>query len=300
LDRDHVVDSTGALELDGLPGNVVVIGGGVIGCEFACFFGSAGVPVTVIEMLPEICPSVDVDIAKVLRQELTRRNITFHVAATVTDIGKQDVHFSVDGEQTSVPADLVLAATGRLPNVDGMGLAELHLDYDARGIRIDDRCATNLPGIWAAGDVTGRTWLAHAASRMAEVVVHNITGREDRMRYGAVPGVIYTEPEVACVGLTEAGAADEGIPVKAARMPAAASGRFLAEHDDARGMTKVVVHAESGKLLGVHMVGGACSEAIFGAAAMIEAEFRVKEIEDIVFPHPTLSELIRDTALSVG
>jgi dihydrolipoamide dehydrogenase len=183
--------------------------------------------------------------------------------------------------------------------VADLGLETVGVDFDRRGIRVDDRCATNVPGIWAIGDVTGRQWLAHSASRMGEVVVHNLCGRADRMRYDAIPGVVYTTPEVATVGLTEAAAKDRGIPVRTAKRPMAASGRFLAENADGRGVCKVVVHAETGALLGVHMIGGACSEMIYGAVAMIETEMRVNEIADLVFPHPTVSELIRETAMMI-
>ena len=299
IDGPRVVDSTGILSLTELPKSVTVIGGGVIGCEFACFFGSVGVPVTVIEMLPEICPPVDPEIAKVLRGELAKKNITFHTGAKVEKITEDSVHFSINGKMETIERDVVLVSTGRAPNVSGLGFDEAGLDYDRRGIRIDDRCATNLPGVWAIGDATGKTWLAHSASRMGEVVVNNITGHPDRMRYHAIPGVVYTNPEVANVGLTEDQAVKAGRKVKTAKMPMGANGRYLAEHDGERGMAKVVVDAESGVLLGVHMIGGACSEMIFGAAAMIEAEFRVQEIKDIVFPHPTTSEIIKDSLYAI-
>ena len=298
-DLDGVLDSTGVLNLDRVPTSAVIIGGGVIGCEFACFFGSIGVPTTVIEMLPEICPVVDADIAKTLRTELSKKNITFHTGATVKEIKESSVTFSIGDETLSVDRDIVLVATGRRPNVSDLGLEDLRVDFDKGGIKIDDRCATNVPGVWAGGDVTGKVWLAHAGSRMGEVVVNNIAGRPDQVRYDTIPGVIYTNPEVATVGLTEAAATERGIPVKAGKMPLSANGRFLAEHPNERGMVKVVTNAESGALLGVHMVGGACSEMIYGAAAMIEAEYRVKEIRDVVFPHPTTSEIIRDTLLAI-
>lgn len=299
IDDETVYDSTGILELDKLPESVVVVGGGIIGCEFACFFGSIGVPVTVVEMLPEICPSVDAEIAGMLRKELTARDVTFHVGARVEKIENGTVTFTADGESQSVTASHVLVAAGRSCNVEGLGLEAVGVEFDRRGIRVDARCATNVPGVWAVGDVTGRQWLAHAASRMGEVVVHNITGRTDRMREDAVPGVVYTTPEVATVGLTEQQAADRGIPVKTAKRPMMASGRFLAEHDRERGVAKVVVHADTRALLGVHLIGGACSETIFGAATMIETEMRLEEIEEIIFPHPTVSEIIRETLLTV-
>jgi len=299
VDLERVVDSTGILNLTSLPKSLTIIGGGVIGCEFACFFGSVGVPVTVIEMLPEICPPVDPEIAKVLRTELAKKNITFHTGAKVEKITEDAVHFSINGKMETVMRDVVLVSTGRAPNVSGLGFEEAGLDFDRRGIRIDDRCATNLPGVWAIGDATGKTWLAHSASRMGEVVVNNLTGHKDIMRYHAIPGVVYTNPEVATVGMTEDQAIKAGRKVKIAKMPMSANGRYLAEHDADRGMIKTVVDAESSVLLGVHMIGGACSEMIFGAATMIEGEFRVSEIKDIVFPHPTTSEIIKDTLYAI-
>jgi dihydrolipoamide dehydrogenase len=300
IDLPGVVDSTGLLDLTKAPQSLVVIGGGIIGCEFACFFASIGVPVTVVEMLPEICPTLDPDIAKNLRSELAKKNITFHTNARVEEITDQRVRFSLQGEMQDVERDVVLVATGRTPNVEGIGLEDARVDFDRRGIRIDDRCATNVPGIWAGGDVTGKVWLAHAGSRMGEVVVNNITGHADRMRYDTIAGVVYTSPEAATVGLTEAQAKERGIPVKKGKMPMTANGRFLAEHANERGTVKVLVHAGTGVLLGVHMIGGACSEMIYGAAAMIETEFRAQEIEDLVFPHPTTSEIIRETVLSLN
>lgn len=299
LDQEGVYNSTGILNLDQRPESVIVIGGGVIGCEFACFFGTLGIPVTVIEMLPEICPSVDAEVAGLLRKELAKRNVTFHMNARVQSIDRRTVTFSTGEKQATLEASHILVATGRTCNVDGLGLEKVGVDFDRRGIRVDERCATNVPGVWAVGDVTGRQWLAHSASRMGEVVVHQLEGRDDRMRYDAIPGVVYTTPEVATAGLTEAEAQRRGIPVKTAKRPMLASGRFLAEHDHERGICKVVVHAETGALLGVHLIGGACSEMIHGAVAMIETEMRVQEIEDLVFPHPTVSELIRETVMMV-
>lgn len=297
IDLPRVVDSTGLLNQESLPERFTVIGGGVIGCEFACFFASVGVPVTVIEMLDEICPAVDPVIAKALRTALAAKGVDFKLGAKVTGITETSVEIETAAGAEEIPRDLVLVATGRAPNVGDIGLEAAGVAHGPKGIDIDDRCATNVPGVYAAGDVTGRTWLAHAGSRMGEVVVHNLQGRPDRVRFDTIAGVIYTSPEVATVGLTEADAAARGIPVKTGRMPLTANGRYLAEHDGERGLVKAVVHADTGTLLGVHMIGGACSEMIYGAAAMIEAEWRVREIEDLVFPHPTTSEAIRDTLL---
>lgn len=242
---------------------------------------------------PRFAPQVDADIAKALRGELAKKNVTFHTGAKVLEITADTVRFEKNGKPESVPRDVVLLSTGRVCNVNNLGLEEARIEFDRRGIKVDDRCATNQPGVFAIGDCTGRAWLAHTATRMGEVVVNNLTGRRDAMRWNAIPGVVYTNPEVAVVGLTEAEAKTKGIPVKCAKLPMAVSGRYLAEHDGERGQVKVVIHARrSRQLLGVHLMGGACSEMIWGAAAMIESEFRATEIEDIVFPtqpHPRSS-----------
>ncbi len=297
LELPGVVDSTGILALERRPESVAVIGGGIIGCEFACYYASLGVPVTVIEMLPEICPTLDEEIARVLRGGLEKLGVVFYTGAKVQRIAETTIQFQAGGETKEIPREVALVATGRAPVVADLGFEAAGLDFDRRGVKTDDRGATNLPGVWAAGDVTGRGWLAHAASRMGEVVVNNLTGRPDRMRFDAVAGVVYTNPEAASVGLTAAQAQARGIPVKTAKLPMSASGRYLAEHAGERGLAKVVLHAETKALLGVHLVGGACSETIWGAAALIEAEYRAREIADLVFPHPTMSEIIRDAVL---
>ena len=300
VDGDNVVDSTGILELEELPSSLVVIGGGIIGCEFACFFGSVGVPVTVLEALPEICPTLDPDLARTLRGELSKKNVTFQVGAKVEEISGSEGKYVVDGESQVAEAGLVLVATGRRPNVANLGLDALRVDHDERGgIKVNDRCTTNVPGVWAAGDVTGRAWLAHAASRMAEVVVHNITGREDIMRYDAMPSVVYTNPEVAVAGLTKEQAEERGLKVTTGKIPMTINARYVAEHPGERGLCKVVVEEGTRRLLGVHMIGGACSEMIFGAAAMLETELREEEIDEIIFPHPTTSEVMKDVFMAV-
>ena len=300
IDSGHVVDSTGILNRETLPDHLIIVGGGVIGCEFACMYASVGVPVTVLEAMPEICPNLDAEIASTLRNELAKKGVRFMLETKVESIDEKSVSFANADGSDSVEGDLVLVATGRTPNTKGLGLEELGLDIDPRGgVRVDDRGATNVPGLWAAGDVTGQAWLAHAASRMAEVVVHNLTGRPDRMRYDKMPAVVYTSPEVAVVGLTKEEAEDRGFKVRTGRIPMAINARYLAENPDETGLCKVVLEADSNRLLGVHMVGGACSEMIFGATAMLETEMREEEIEEIVFPHPTTSEIMKDVFMAV-
>jgi dihydrolipoamide dehydrogenase len=300
VDLEHVVDSTGILNRESLPDHLVVVGGGVIGCEFACMYASVGVKVTVLEAMSEICPNLDPEVSESLREGLTKKGVTFTLGAKVESISPDKVTYADESGSKEIESDLVLVATGRRPNTNDLGLEELGLDIEPRGgVRVDTRGATNIPGLWAAGDVTGRAWLAHAASRMAEVVVNNITGRKDHMRYDTMPAVVYTSPEVAVVGLTKEEAEERGIKVKVGRIPMAINARYIAENPDETGFCKVVLEADSRKLLGVHMVGGACSEMIFGATAMLETELREEEIEEIVFPHPTTSEIIKDVFMAV-
>ena len=300
IEADHIVDSTGILDNEQLPESLVIVGGGVIGCEFACVYASVGVPVTVLEAMPEICPNLDPEIAAILRKELENKGVTFLLGAKVEKFEGKSVSYNLEGESKEIEADLVLVATGRKPNVSGLGLEDIGLDFDPRGgVKVDPRGATNLPGVWAAGDVTGQAWLAHAASRMAEVVVHNITGQKDQMRHDTMPAVVYTSPEVAVVGLTKEEAVDRGFKVKTGKIPMAINARYIAENPGEQGMCKVVLDADTNRLLGVHMVGGACSEMIFGAVAMLETELREEEIEEIVFPHPTTSEIMKDVFMAV-
>ncbi len=294
-DLPHVLTSKEMLDIDGLPERLVIIGGGVIGVEFACFAAMVGVQVTVVEMLPEIAPGVDADCAKILRQELGKQHgVEFHLGAKVTGITEDAVLLTdAAGTGQQLPADLVLMSVGRVPNVEGLGLEEQRIELDGRAIRTDERMRTNQPGVYAAGDVTGRSMLAHSASRMAEVAVNDICGVPDRMRYDAIPGVIYTQPEVAVVGRSEAACAEEGIPTTTLKMPMSANGRFLAEFTG-RGLAKIVVHEERRTVLGVQLVGGFASELIHSACIAIENELTVDNLREIIYPHPTQSEVMRE------
>ena len=299
IDLPHVVDSNGFLELTELPARLVVIGGGVIGVEFACFAASVGVDVQVIEMAPEITPGIDTDVAKTLRQELSKKGVNFSLGARVSEITADGVRYvDAKGEQAQAAADCVLVCTGRVPNTEHLGLEACGVAVERGGIVIDSQCRTNVPGIYAAGDCTGKVMLAHVGSRQAEVAVNTMLGRRDTMRYQAIPAVIYTSPEVAAVGMTEAEAKRLGIPVDSAKMPLQANGRFLAEFEG-RGLCKVVVHRDTRQVLGVHLIGASCSEIIHGAATMVETETRVQELAEIIFPHPTVSEVVRDTVFQL-
>lgn len=295
LDKKIVTTNREILQLKELPESLVIIGGGVIGTEFADFFNAVGTKVTVIEMLPEILTGVDEDIAAFVRKEFTKRGIDYHLNAKVTELKGKEVIFEKDGQVQSISGEEVLLSVGRKANVEGIGLENIGVEFTPRGIKIDQHCRTNIPNVYAAGDVTGFSLLAHTASREGEVAVNHMLGRKDVMRYNAIPGVVYTHPEIAGVGLTEAAAKENGIEVEVRQLPMAYAGRFIAENEGKDGFCKVIVGKKYKEILGVHMVGGACSEMIWGACALIEAQLRVQDVEEIVFPHPTVSEIIKET-----
>lgn len=306
------------LELPQIPKTLAVIGGGVIGIEFASLFAALGTQVTVIEMLPEILPSIDPESAALLRGRLENR-ITFELAAQVTQITPNRIHYtpapsaaaparpaqsspaaspaaapplSDPSQAAHITAEAVLLAVGRTPVI--AGLENLGLDINRGAVVVDEHMRTNLPGIWAAGDCTGLSLLAHSAYRMGEVAVNDILGRPDRMRLHAVPSVVYSLPEAAGVGITEHQARASGREAVTRKLPMQYSGRYLAEYGREPGFGKIVIDPRTRTLLGVHLVGGQCSETIWGAAALIEGEFRVQDIRELIFPHPTVAEIMRE------
>jgi dihydrolipoamide dehydrogenase len=296
-DGPNVITSTEALLLRTLPKSLTVIGGGVIGVEFASFFSSFGVRVYVVEMMDEIIPFMDREIAENLRKAMKRTD--FILGAKVESITPEGVIYSKDGKTSKLESEIVLMAVGRRANLGGMGFEQIGLDMDKTGIKVNERMQTNLPGIYAIGDVTGKLMLAHAASRMGEVAVNTICGEKDRMRFHAVPWAVYGIPESAGCGMTELEAIRSGYKIRTATSLMRTNGRFLAENGGAPGLCKVIVDSERETILGVHMFGGACSEMIYGAAVFMEAELTVKEIKEIIFPHPSVSEIIKETIMEL-
>ena len=293
-DQAHVLTSKEMLCVEELPKSLVVIGGGVIGIEFASFFSSLGVKVEIVEMLDEIIPFMDRGQAKRFRAALSGK-VNFNLGCRVTAIDGNDVKYiDKKGAEQSINADIVLMSVGRAPNLSGMGFEEAGLDFDRRGIKADDQMRTNLPNVYAIGDVTGKSQLAHSATRMGEVALNTILGKKDRFRTNAIPWAVYSMPEIAGCGMTEEQAKEAGHNIESASLPLLMSGRFLAENGKkGPGQVKVVIDADTRALLGVHMFGGYSSEIIWGVAAMLEAELRVEDIQEIVFPHPTVGEVIR-------
>ena len=295
---DVVVTNREILELKQQPKSLVVIGGGVIGMEFASFFNSLGTKVTIVEMLPEILGGLDFEISAMLRDIYAKKGIDFHLNAKVVQVDGYKVVFEKEGKTQTVEGEKILLSVGRRPVIQGFGLENLNVELNRGGIKTDEKMRTNVPGVFAAGDVTGFSLLAHTASREGEVVVNNLVGRQDRMRYNAIPGVVYTNPEVAGVGETEESAKAKGIAYKVAKLPMSYAGRFVAENEGGNGLCKVLVGEKYGEVIGVHLLGNPSSEIIYGACMAIEQEMTVKELQEVVFPHPTVSEIIKETITS--
>lgn len=299
-DQQFVLTNREMLSIDFIPKKLVIVGGGIIGLEFATFFAEIGSSVTVIEMLPTIAGMIDPDIRKVLQGALEKKGVTIRTEAKVTSIGDRKVTCQrKDGSSETLDADVVLLSVGRRPNIEGYGLENLRVMTERGAIKVDDCGRTNVPNVWAAGDVNGKSMLAHTASREVEICIDDMLGKRSRIRYENIPNVIYTHPEVASVGLTAEQARERGHDVVEKQMPLTYNGRYMAEVDGERGIIKVVVEKQYGTVLGVHMVGGECSEMIHGAAVIIEGELRVADVRDVVFPHPTVAEMIKDTIADI-
>ena len=283
---DVIVTNREILDLTERPEALVVIGGGVIGMEFAAFFSTLGTKVTVVEMLPKILGPLDDEISEMLQKQYEKRGVEFCLRCKVTGIeGNTVVYEDPEGKVCRVSGDKILVSVGRRANLQGFGLENIGVEL--------------APGVYAAGDVTGFSMLAHTASREGEVAVNIILGKEDRMRYNAIPGVVYTNPEVAGVGLTESEAKAKGIDFKVVKLPMAYAGRFVAENERGEGICKIIVGAKYHEVLGVHMLGNPCSEIISAACVAIETEMTLEQLQEVVFPHPTVSEIIKETSFTI-
>lgn len=291
-----IVTNREILALTEPPQSLVVIGGGVIGMEFASFYNSLGIPVTVIEMQPEILGGMDKEVSEMLRGIYAKRGVKFCLQCKVTAVDGNVVHYTdAEGNEQQAEGDKILMSVGRRAVLKGFGLENIAIEAD-RGIKVNGHMQTSMPNVYAAGDVTGFSQLAHTASREAEVAVNHMLGIEDGMEYNAIPGIVYTNPEVAGVGITEEQAANAGVEYSLHKLPMTYSGRFVAENEGMTGLCKVLVSAD-GKVLGVHMLGNSSSEFICAACMAITNGLSVEQLRRTVFPHPTVSEIIKEGLL---
>ena len=293
--NEALVTNRELLALKEAPASLVVIGGGVIGMEFASLYNSLGSEVHIVEMMPEILGAMDGEISAMLRAQYTKKGVHFHLSCKVTRVEGNSVTFvDSEGAEHTVEGEKILVSVGRRPNTQGFGLETLGVALERGGIKVDEQMRTNVEGVYAAGDVTGFSLLAHTASREAVVVIRNLCGDLDTMRYSAIPGIVYTNPEVAGVGLTEAQAQQQGVDYECRKLSMAYSGRFVAENEGGEGLCKVIVEKATNRVLGVHMLGNPCSEIIGSACIAIERGMTIEDLERVVLPHPTVTEILKE------
>ncbi len=293
--NEALVTNRELLALKEAPASLIVIGGGVIGMEFASLYNSIGAEVHIVEMMPEILGAMDGEISAMLRAQYAKKGVHFHLSCKVTRVEGNSVTFvDAEGAEHTIEGEKILVSVGRRPNTQGFGLDTLGVALERGGIKVDEQMRTNVEGVYAAGDVTGFSLLAHTASREGEVVINNLCGHPDKMHYNAIPGIVYTNPEVAGVGLTEAQAQQQGIDYECRKLPMAYSGRFVAENEGGEGICKVIADKATERVLGVHMLGNPCSEIIGSACIAIERGMTMSELERVVLPHPTVTEIIKE------
>jgi dihydrolipoamide dehydrogenase len=298
-----VIDSTGALQLTKVPESMVIIGAGPIGLEFATIFAALGAKVTVLELLPQILPSEDAEIASALEKSLKRYKIEILTKTQVKEImegagGKLQVKAVAGEGEKSFEAEVVLVAVGRSPNVEGLGLPEAGVRVGKKGVEVNSRMETNVPGIYAIGDVTGQWLLAHFAFAQGEVAAENVMGHEAEMDSRVVPRCVYTLPQVASVGLSEKEAREAGHEFKVGRFPFSANGKAIV-YGERTGLVKIVAEAKYGEVLGVNIFGPHATDLIGEAVLAMRLEGTAQDVAQAIHPHPTLTEALKEAALDV-
>jgi len=283
-----------ALEAKEIPDSLLIIGGGVIGVEFASFFHTLGGKVIVVEWMDEILPGIDSALSVFLRNELSKKGIEFHTGAKVVAVNNHEVEIEKNGEIQRIETSKILLSVGRKPVLNGFGLENLALELHNNGLKVNEYMQTSHPGVYACGDITGFSLLAHTAVREAEAAVAHLLGKNEKMSYKAIPGVVYTNPEIAGVGKTEEALQAENISYTVKQLPLTYSGRFVAENEQGTGVCKIL-EAPDGTLLGVHIAGNPASELIVIAGIAIEKGMKADELKMMIFPHPTVGEIIKET-----
>jgi dihydrolipoamide dehydrogenase len=304
IDEQRVVTSTGALTLEKVPGKLVVIGAGVIGLELGSVWKRLGADVTVIEYLDRICPGMDSEIAKAFQKVLHKQGFQFELGQKVTGLEKTQTKLKLNyepaagGDKKTIEADVVLVAIGRRPFTDSLGAKEAGVAFNTRGFIQTDHWKTSVPGIWAIGDCTPGPMLAHKAEEEGIAVAQIIAGKWGHLNYDAIPGVVYTHPEVATIGKTEEELKEAGLAYKVGKFPFLANSRARTNHDT-DGMVKIIADAVTDKVLGCHMIGAGVGEIIGEVGMTIEFGGSSEDIARTCHAHPTLSEAVREAAKGV-
>ncbi|HRD81540.1 MAG TPA: dihydrolipoyl dehydrogenase [Saprospiraceae bacterium] len=303
-DKKRVITSTEALNIEQVPSRMVIIGGGVIGLELGSVFGRLGAKIDVVEFLDRIIPTMDGDCGKELMRSLKKVNMNFHLRHAVTSVKATDTGVEVEvqkrdsEEKFTIEADYCLVAIGRRPYTDGLGLDKAGVQLDDKGrVLVNDHLETNVPGIYAIGDVIRGAMLAHKAEEEGVLVAETIAGQKPHIDYNLIPGVVYTWPEVAAVGRTEEQLKEEGIPYKSGKFPFKALGRARAS-TDVDGMVKVLSHKDTDEILGVHIVGPRAADMIAEAVALMEFRASAEDAARMSHAHPTYTEAFKEAALA--
>jgi dihydrolipoamide dehydrogenase len=299
-----VIDSTGALQLKEIPDSMVIIGAGPIGLEFGCIFSALGTRVMILEMMPQVLPNEDPEVASALEKSMKRFKMQILTGCTVKEIaegpgGEKIVRASSPSGEKAFECQWVLMAVGRKPNLDGLGMEEVGVRFTKKGVEVNEKMETNVPGVYAIGDVTGQWLLAHFASAQGEVAVENALGHPSKLNPRVVPRCVYTLPEVASVGLSEKEAAEKGFKTKAGRFPFAASGKATAI-GQREGFVKIIADSKYDEILGVHIVGPHATDLIGEAVVAMQLESTAEELARAIHPHPTLTEALMESAFDVN
>lgn len=290
LDADMICDSTWLLSTDTLPKRICIVGAGVIGMEFASILNSFGCEVSVVEFLKECLPALDGDIAKRLRKCLEKRGVAFYMQSGLKSAAKGKVVFEKKGKETELETEKVLLAVGRKPNVEGLGLDEVGIAYDKKGITVTDMMQTSVPGVYAIGDVNGRQMLAHAAEMQGKRAVNSILGLQDDIRFEIMPAAIFTNPEAACVGKTEELLKAEGMEYICQKHYYRANGKALAMNET-EGMLKLLA-GKNGLIIGCHVYGAHAADLVQEVSVLMCRNTTLQQLHDMTHIHPTLSEII--------
>ena len=295
IDRPIVMTSTDLLDIEQVPRRLCIVGAGVIGMEFASIFNSLGSEVTVVEFLKECLPALDSDVAKRLRQTLSKRGVNFLMQSGVKEITDTGVIYDRKGKAGAVEADVVLIATGRAPLTDDLGLEDAGVAYDRNGITTDEHLRTNVPGIYAIGDVNGRMMLAHAATFQGLHVINEILGKKDQIRLDLIPAAIFTLPEAACVGMTEDQCKAAGMAYTCRKGYYRSNGKALAM-DETEGFVKLMADADD-HIVGCHLFGAHAADLVQEVSSLMALGATTAQLRDIVHVHPTLSEILQEMVM---
>ncbi len=299
FDGRTVLSSTDLLDIGRIPESMIVVGGGVIGCEFASIFNAFGTKVTIVEMLPSLIATEDIHVIRFLQTYLKKKGITLHLGARVSSLERGDgqVTAVLDGG-TEISAEIALVSVGRKPNMADIGLEQAGVEMSRSGITVDGGMRTNVEGIYAAGDVIGGWLLAHVATREGVVAAANALGRKSEVDYSSVPTTIYTLPEVSRVGMTEQEAKEKEIEFTAGRFPFAANGKAKGLREE-EGFVKWIASKGSGRLLGLHIIGPQATELLSAGIVALDRNLTAHDFAESIFPHPTLSEALAEAAEAI-